>query len=413
MMTELDPKFAAEARSTAGEVPLREEEFLYSRTDRKGKISAIGGAMARATGRDAKDLLGESFASIRHPDTPRAVFHILWDRLGAGKPAAVYLKNKDNRGRVFWTLLLAAPVDGGHVGIQIKPGTALLSQIGPIYKECLAQEKAGELSPKQSADFLVSELQDLGYVDYHAFQSDALAAECEARATAMRTVLGSAQKRLIAMSRGIGDVQGETSEMTEAFNDIRTVPMNMRIIASRLENAGGPISAISVNYSQMLDEMSSWVQTFVKGEGCVFARIRHRIHSAQFSGFIAAILEEAKTLMAEDAGLGAGIDGDEAQIATLRDAFRAQTVDALSEVEVEAARFGRSVQDMKRYVTGLSSTRMMCKIESAALSDRGTALVGIVEQLDLCQTEIEKRLGRIVELNALVETNTSMLLASY
>jgi aerotaxis receptor len=64
---------------------------------------------------------------------------------------------------------------------------------------------------------------------------------------------------------------------------------------------------------------------------------------------------------------------------------------------------------MKRYVTGLSSTRMMCKIENAALANSGEALAGVVEQLDACQNEIEARLSRIVELNAVIQSNTSML----
>ncbi|CAN0187436.1 unnamed protein product [Chrysoparadoxa australica] len=64
---------------------------------------------------------------------------------------------------------------------------------------------------------------------------------------------------------------------------------------------------------------------------------------------------------------------------------------------------------MNRFVTGLSSTRMMCMIESASLSESGTALTGIVEQLDSCQEEIEQRLARVMDLNAVIQNNTSML----
>jgi aerotaxis receptor len=86
-----------------------------------------------------------------------------------------------------------------------------------------------------------------------------------------------------------------------------------------------------------------------------------------------------------------------------------EMVTCLQNVETEAKRFARSVLDMKRYVTGLSSTRMMCKIESAALSNSGSELAGIVEQLDECQNEIEDRLARIVELNSVIQGNTTML----
>lgn len=91
--------------------------------------------------------------------------------------------------------------------------------------------------------------------------------------------------------------------------------------------------------------------------------------------------------------------------------FRKSAGEALKVVESEATRLGRSVLDMKRYVTGLSSTRMMCKIESAALNGSGDSLSGIVDQLDAGQDEIEARLARIVELNTIIQSNTAMLRA--
>ncbi|SNS81904.1 hypothetical protein [Antarctobacter heliothermus] len=98
-----------------------------------------------------------------------------------------------------------------------------------------------------------------------------------------------------------------------------------------------------------------------------------------------------------------------AEVERHREGVLRDTVATLDRVESEAKRFARSVLDMKRYVTGLSSTRMMCKIESASLSGSGTALTGIVEQLDECQREIEQRLARMVELNAVIQSNTGML----
>jgi aerotaxis receptor len=169
-----------------------------------------------------------------------------------------------------------------------------------------------------------------------------------------------------------------------------------------------------VNYSQMLEEMSTWVNTFVEGDSCVFARIRDAILNCQFLGFAAGLgqeIAEALTRPEVDCMPGHDMAAERAIVESLREGFLTQTRESLSSVESEAMRFGRSVLDMKRYVTGLSSTRMMCKIESAALSEQGTALGGIVEQLDACQNEIEKRLARIVELNALIQSNTSMLRA--
>ena len=414
-MSELDPNFPVEARSTAGEVPFQVRELFFTRTDERGVIKAGNGVFRRLSGYEWDDLVGAPHKIIRHATMPKGVFHLMWDRIKAGQPVGTYVKNRDKSGRYYWVFALVAPWDKGYISIRIKPTSTMLDKIAPIYAQLLKKEQEEGLEPADSAALLVEEIRNLGYAHYTSFQSTALAWEVEARARYLGKDLGQIQKRFLAMSRGIADVQGETTEMTEALNDIRTVPMNMRIIASRLENAGGPISAISVNYSQMLDEMTSWMNTFVEGDTCVFARIRDTVRTSQFLSFAALLEEDVADSLGQtdpDAMPGHDMATEAAHIDGLRDQFLKQARESLSDLEREAVRFGRSVLDMKRYVTGLSSTRMMCKIESAALSEQGTALGGIVEQLDLCQTEIEKRLSRIVELNGLVESNTSMLRAT-
>lgn len=412
-MTELNPEFAAEARSTVGEVSFQVHEMFFSRTDKRGVIKAGNGVFRRLSGYSWDELAGAPHKIIRHADMPKGVFQFMWDAIQSGKPVGTYVKNRDKAGGYYWVFALVAWLDG-YISIRLKPTSPMRDTVAAIYADLLKAERQDGLTPQQSAEMLLERVRDLGYAGYHTFQAAAIAAEFEARAKAMGEPLEQVQKRLLTMSRGITDVQVETAEMTEAFNAIRTVPMNMRIIASRLENAGGPISAISVNYSQMLEEMSTWVNTFVDGDTCVFARIRDAILDSQFLGFAAALQQEiAETLSRADIDGMPGHDPEQerAAITRLREDFLKQTRDSLGSVEAEAMRFGRSVLDMKRYVTGLSSTRMMCKIESAALSEQGTALGGIVEQLDACQHEIEKRLARIVELNGLIQSNTAMLRA--
>ncbi len=214
------------------------------------------------------------------------------------------------------------------------------------------------------------------------------------------------------MHETILHIRQETDEMTEIFKAIRTVPMNMRIIASRLENAGGPISAISVNYGQMLDEMAMWVREFVDGEKSTFSRIFTSIEHGQLLVNAAALQEEMSKIFEEDlkgAAETEHLEHDRQLLIAEAENFKKIAAQSLKVVETEAARLSRSVLDMKRYVTGLSSTRMMCKIESATLSGSGNALVGIVDQLDNCQDEIEARLARIVEHNTVIQNNTSML----
>lgn len=410
-MTELNPHFTAEAKATTSEALFQMSELFYTRTDERGVIVSGNTVFQRVSGFDWDELLGAPHKIVRHPDMPKGLFEFLWEQLKAGQTVGAYVKNKRKDGRFYWVFALASKSGDGYISTRMKPSSDLLNTITTIYQEMLAEEEKG-MSSKASAALMQTKLLDLGYMNYSAFQSTAIAAEYEARTRSLGRPLDQLQKRFTDMSRAIAQVQVETTEMTEAFKAIRTVPMNMRIIASRLENAGGPISAISVNYSQMLEEMSTWVTTFVKGETCVYARIREAILQGQFLGFAMALEQEMIDLFRNQDELSTDqVDADvEARVLDgLRSKYLEQTSEALGSVENEAKRFGRSVLDMKRYVTGLSSTRMMCKIESASLSNSGTALSGIVDQLDACQNEIEQRLARIVELNSVIQGNTSML----
>ncbi|PYG30556.1 PAS domain S-box protein [Pelagimonas varians] len=410
-MTELNPQFTAEAKATSSEALFQVSELFYSRTDDRGVIQSGNNIFQRVSGFEWDELLGAPHKIVRNPDMPKGLFEFMWGQLKAGHTVGAYVKNRRKDGRFYWVFALVSKTSDGYISTRMKPSSELLKTITGIYQEMLAEEHKG-MSPKASAEFMHKKLIGLGYMNYSAFQATAIAAEYEARSRNLGRPLDQLQKRFTDMSRAIEQVQTETTEMTEAFKAIRTVPMNMRIIASRLENAGGPISAISVNYSQMLEEMSAWVSTFVDGEACVFARIREAILQGQFLGFAMALEQEMIELFKSQGGTypeNIDLDEEAKNLDSMRAKYLDQTGDALSSVENEAKRFGRSVLDMKRYVTGLSSTRMMCKIESASLSNSGTALSGIVDQLDACQNEIEQRLARIVELNSVIQGNTSML----
>ncbi|MDU8911698.1 PAS domain-containing protein [Aestuariicoccus sp. MJ-SS9] len=413
-MTQHDTQLASQARqNTRGEVPFDFRECFYSRTDQRGVILSGNDVFRRISGFEWSELLKAPHKLVRHPDMPRGAFHLKWERLKAGHPTAVYVKNRAKDGRYYWVLAAVWPVDDGYLSIRIKPSTPLFEKVRDIYAEVLAEEADG-LSPEDGHASIVAHIRALGYSDYDAFQADALTQECAARAARLGEPQDAAQRRFGLMQAAIDDIRTETEQMTESFKAIRTVPMNMRILASRLENAGGPISAISVNYGSMLDEMANWVRDFVDGDDSAFVRIRGSIVNGAFLTCLASVQSMMATSFAQsrhqDMG-GVDVDTEQRILTQEAEKYKANAAQALKVVETGAGRLSRSVLDMKRYVTGLSSTRMMCKIESASLSGSGDSLAGIVEQLDACQDEIESRLSKIVERNTVIQSNTSMLRA--
>lgn len=413
-MSQLDPSLHTQARTTSGsggEITLDDRELLYSRTDERGVIQEANTPFQRVSGYDWGELKDAPHKILRHPDMPKGLYYLYWEYLKQGKRVGAYVKNKAKDGRFYWVYAVVWPVDDGFISLRIKPNSKILENIKKIYSECL-EEEANGLTPKRSAERLSERIGELEYASYENFMSDALSTEITERYRRAELAEEQSITRFMAMSKTLVDIRRETSDLMESFKAIRAVPMNMRIIASRLENSGGPISAISVNYGSMLDEMATWVKDFIEGDKSTYGRISTAIMQGQFLAGLSYLQKQLVSGYPPNSESSLGDTGLDPE-ALDKDAtqFRNETMEALKEVEVEAARLSRSVLDMKRYVTGLSSTRMMCKIESATLNQSGDSLVGIVEQLDTCQDEIEQRLAKIVELNMVIQSNTSMLRA--
>ena len=413
-MTQHDSQLVTQSRSGMGEVPFEASCMFYSRTDERGIIIEGNSIFRRISGYGWEELKGAPHKLVRHPDMPKGVFHLYWERLKSGKEVAAYVKNKSKDGRYYWVLAVAWPIPGGYLSVRIKPHTELFAKVRDLYADLRHAELEEGVSASRSAETLLARLPELGYEDYDAYMSAALSLELEERAKRSGLTLDPQQQRFLTLVRTIAQIREETDRMTEIIKMIRTVPMNMRILASRLENAGGPISAISVNYGSMLDEMASWVTSFVEGKDSTYVRMRETIERGQFLVCAAIMQREMSSLFEEDMRNAPDVTAlieDRDTLKAEAKMFHKSAGEALKVVESEATRLGRSVLDMKRYVTGLSSTRMMCKIESAALNGSGDSLSGIVDQLDAGQDEIEARLARIVELNTIIQSNTAMLRA--
>ena len=135
-MSELDPSFTSQARQfTGAEVPLNPSEIIVSRSDGRGVVLSGNAVFQRMTGRSWDELLGAPHKVIRHPDMPKAVFHLMWARLQAGLPIGAYVKNRDKAGGYYWVFAVIAPTQDGYISVRIKP-------MGPMRSKVEAQTRA-------------------------------------------------------------------------------------------------------------------------------------------------------------------------------------------------------------------------------------------------------------------------------
>lgn len=114
---------------------------------------------------------------IRHPDMPRGVFYLLWDRLTQGQEFFGYMKNSCKNGDYYWVFANVTPsydTNGelvGYFSVRRQPSQSALATIQPIYAEMLAVEKhAGnnKVATQASVKVLEDKLREIN-TDYEDF----------------------------------------------------------------------------------------------------------------------------------------------------------------------------------------------------------------------------------------------------
>jgi PAS domain S-box-containing protein len=155
---------------TSNEKVMRENDFIVSKTDLKGRITYGNEIFIEYSGYSESELLGAQHNIIRHPDMPRGVFKFLWDNIAAGTEVFAYVKNMSKDGSFYWVFANVTPdYDAagniiGYLSVRRAPKRSAVQVLDGLYKLMLeAEQKAG---PKDACDaslaLLVSVLNEKG-----------------------------------------------------------------------------------------------------------------------------------------------------------------------------------------------------------------------------------------------------------
>ncbi len=152
------------------EVRLGDDEFIVSKTDRKGIITYTNRIFMQIAGYSEDELLGVQHNIVRHPDMPRGVFKFLWQTLEKEEEFFGYVKNLCKDGSYYWVLANITPdydVNGNLVGyysVRRKPSQTAINTLSPIYAEMLALEQSTRAANAADASIalLQSKLDSLG-----------------------------------------------------------------------------------------------------------------------------------------------------------------------------------------------------------------------------------------------------------
>lgn len=155
---------------------MREDDFIISKTDLKGRISYCNRIFIEFSGYSESQLLGAQHNIIRHPDMPRGVFKLLWDSVDTGGEIFAYVKNMSKDGGFYWVMAnvtanrdLQGNIDG-FFSVRRKPERGAVAAVTDLYRSMLEEEqRAGPRDACAASLGMVTNILNQKGVSYEQF----------------------------------------------------------------------------------------------------------------------------------------------------------------------------------------------------------------------------------------------------
>ena len=86
------------------EVTWDKTKVIMSKTDAFGTIEYANEVFVDVCGYEDYELMGQPHSIIRHPDMPKVIFKVLWEKLKNGENFHAIVKNLAKSGRYYWVI---------------------------------------------------------------------------------------------------------------------------------------------------------------------------------------------------------------------------------------------------------------------------------------------------------------------
>ena len=87
-----------------------EKHTFVSKTDKNGVITYVSNAFCELSGYSPDELLGNTHAIVRHPETPQSIYDEMWQALGSGRSFESEMRLLTKNGKTYWIDLMIEPI---------------------------------------------------------------------------------------------------------------------------------------------------------------------------------------------------------------------------------------------------------------------------------------------------------------
>ena len=158
------------------EIKLSNVLSIYSRTDLKGNITYCNSYFTEVSGYSEEELIGSPHNIIRHPDMPKVIFKLMWERLRQNKDILAVVKNRSKNGDYYWVTTLFEtkyhPFEKrpeGYLAIRQAAPRKAVEAVIPLYKKLLQIEHRDGI--RASEEYLLNYFKEKN-TDYDSYMKE-------------------------------------------------------------------------------------------------------------------------------------------------------------------------------------------------------------------------------------------------
>lgn len=391
-------------RITESESPFALDELFFSRTETRGRILAGNSVFQRVSEYSWAEMTDRPHNIIRHPDMPRAVFYILWEKIRAGQPVGAYVKNRAKGGRYYWVYAIVTPIEGGYLSVRLKPGSELFAAASTLYTATRRHENNSAIKPADSASELVDSLRASGFRDYAAFMTAAISHEMRSRSAALGRAPWPTIDLFEELVRSADMLLTTTDRMLGMISTFSYTPTNLRIQALRMGEKGRAIAEISSNYGHISNDIVTNLEELEVASKEVFSVVNEGL----FLACTARLQEEMAGLFDQEVRDGGDALGGEAlRLRQQTEDYKTHTAKKFELIKRRIGHFFELTSEMKRLLSGLVAVRVMGKVESVNMSNG--IFSDLIGDLEKGQQTLTSGLEAIGKLNDKIRENVIQL----
>lgn len=240
-----------------------EKVAIVSKTDLEGKITFVNDFFCDVSKFSKEELIGSNHNIIRHPDTPKETFKILWEQINKNKMYKGKLKNKTKDGDYYYVYAYIFPIfdyisleKKGYIGIRFlitEDENARLDFKKKVIENISLQKKR-EYDLNNKIKLYETELKQIEFLEFikHSLEKEKskntiLLSQVKSYELELKLINDRQREKLKEANEAILSLSGEISQLKVKYESSKESNKKLQV---ENKNKGSTIASLEIELSK-------------------------------------------------------------------------------------------------------------------------------------------------------------------